>query len=290
MNSSFIRFLYKRRLLQFLTNFSGRANINGKSFRIPIIGEMGYTNIDISEAWMVELFRIILPLKSGEFVDVGANIGQTLLKLRSLNSEMPYTGFEPNAACLFYLRRLIEKNNFTNCQIFPVGISEKTEMGKLNFYYGDDADSCASMLEGFRTKSVFRKEYVPLYHFSEVKSALQADTISILKIDVEGGELEVLNSFYHDIKEQSPIILLEILPVYKEENKERKARQDKIQEMLRALNYSIYRIYKEKGNIRSLKEIANIGIHSNLQECDYVVIPENLKQDFLKACGNLVHI
>ena len=41
------------------------------------------------------------------FIDVGVNVGQTLLKLKSISSEINYLGFEPNPNCVNYLKNLI---------------------------------------------------------------------------------------------------------------------------------------------------------------------------------------
>ncbi|WP_373058858.1 FkbM family methyltransferase [Zunongwangia sp. H14] len=280
MSKTITELLYQARILKFF-NYTSTVKINNKGFKIPIMGEMGYTNLSTSEPWMTRLLEILLPQSSGNFLDVGANIGQTLLKLRSVNPKINYLGFEPNAGCLFYLRRLIEANNIQFAKIIPVGISEKTGIGKLNFFYADDADSCASMLEDFRSKKVYRKEYIPLFHYEELIPDLKEKT-AFLKVDVEGGELEVLKSFKSKIASDKPFILLEILPVYKPENLDRKNRQDAIQDLLNSLQYSLYRIYKKDGMFNAINKVNDIGIHSNLEECDYVAVPSAKTEEFLE--------
>ncbi len=55
-------------------------------FKIPIIGGVGMTNVSTSERWMVSLLERLGPFfanNPGAFIDVGVNVGQTLLKLRS---------------------------------------------------------------------------------------------------------------------------------------------------------------------------------------------------------------
>lgn len=39
----------------------------------------------MTEMWMVEVLKHLLLLKPGTFIDIGANIGQTLLKLRAVS-------------------------------------------------------------------------------------------------------------------------------------------------------------------------------------------------------------
>ena len=72
---------------------SYRERIAGRSFVISIInGRKTYA----SEAWMTEVIRRLFELKSGAFIDVGVNLGQTLLKVAAADPSRAYVGFEPN--------------------------------------------------------------------------------------------------------------------------------------------------------------------------------------------------
>ncbi|MCB0802247.1 MAG: FkbM family methyltransferase, partial [Flavobacteriales bacterium] len=97
----------------------------------------------------------------------------------------------------------------------------------------------------------------------------------LVKIDVEGAELEVLQSFKEVLVQSKPIILMEILPVYNKENKQRLIRQEKIQELLVECNYSIMRLHKDRDKINSIEKLANIEIHSNIEFCEYVCVHES---------------
>ncbi len=80
--NAIIRLLHTIRMLKFF-NLRGHVRLNGKRFRVPVLGESGYSNLDMSEPWMTELLRRLVPLCDGGFIDVGVNIGQTLLKVRA---------------------------------------------------------------------------------------------------------------------------------------------------------------------------------------------------------------
>lgn len=262
-------------------NFTIPLHLNKKKFKIPIIQGVGESNLNISEPWMIEIFNIILPIDNRSFIDVGANVGQTLLKLRSLSSEINYIGFEPNPTCINYLNYLITENSLKSTYIIPFGISDKCQLGVLNFFHSSKVDSSASMVSQFRRPNkIIRKEFVPLINIEKVKEQIEIISISILKIDVEGGELEVMESFYHLIKQYQPIILIEILPCYNEENIFRINRQNKIQTILINLEYSMFRIIKSNNIFRGLIEIQNIGIHSDLNNCEYVMVPIHKKETF----------
>src|SRR5450432_1131388 len=115
------RLLQKLKLLE-LFNSKVSSIYAGKKYRIPILNGIGLSNLVTTEEWMKALIITILKIKKGIFIDVGANIGQTLMKLRSFSS-VRYIGIEPNPDCIVYLERLIHLNNIEDCTICPVGLS-----------------------------------------------------------------------------------------------------------------------------------------------------------------------
>lgn len=284
MNTIFIKALNKFRILNLL-NIHGTISLNKKTFKIPILQKIGISNLFMSEPWMIDILKIVLPIENKNFIDVGVNIGQTLLKLKSVSSEINYIGFEPNPICVNYAVKLINENNFDNTLIIPAGISDKNEMGLLNFFSQSETDSAASMIEDFRPdQKIFKKEFIPLYNIESFKNKINLDSISILKIDVEGAELEVLNSFKKEIEEKSPIILIEILPVYNANNLQRLERQNMIQNMLKDFGYSIFRVIKKDDILLDFQEISEIGIHGNINNCEYVMVPKVKKEVFKNNC------
>jgi hypothetical protein len=64
----------------------------------------------MSELWMIDLLKIVLPIGNKSFVDVGINVAQTLLKLKSVSPEINYIGFEPNPVYTNYGAKLIKKH------------------------------------------------------------------------------------------------------------------------------------------------------------------------------------
>jgi len=134
------------------------GNFNKKKVKIPIINGLGFGNVNIHELWMCSLLEKIIPLKKGSFVDIGVNIGQTLIKLRSVDSNIDYVGFEPNPLCAYYTGELIKANQFKNTRLLPVGIFNSDGVLQLNMYSDNDTDPAASMIENFRPgQKVFQK-------------------------------------------------------------------------------------------------------------------------------------
>lgn len=270
-----VRILKKFGLIKYF-NLTITTIVNKKTFKIPIIGGMGLSNFKISEPWMTKVLEVITQRNSdGAYLDVGVNIGQTLVKLKSINPRMKYFGFEPNPICVFYTKKLIEVNKFTDVTIFPCGISNANSMYELSFFSEYDTDSSASMIDNFRpNQKVYKKEHIPCYDIGQIFSDRKMPQISIVKIDVEGGELEVLEGLEKAIEENNPYIQIEILPVYDHSKADRLLRQNKIEALLKKWNYVIFRIHFNKvDEFDNLELINTIGIHSNMQWCEYLLVP-----------------
>jgi len=283
MNRFFFRVLNRLNLLPFL-NLTGLVTLNRKTFKVPVKGGIGYNNMWMSEVWMIELLKIVTPISKGVFVDVGVNVGQTLLKVKSVLTEIEYVGFEPNSTCVQYVNDLVTINKFENTTIVPVGISTKTALCKLFFYGNSTVDSSASIVENFRPgEQIKGTEFIPVFNMAVIKQSLTLNKVGIIKIDVEGCELEVLTELEDNIVADQPIILIEILPVYKANNIERLQRQKKIEKLFVKWGYSILRIVKENEELKNTIEINEIGIHGDIDNCEYAIIPNAIKDRFVHS-------
>jgi len=260
------RTLKKLKLLPRL-NYRHSINVAGTSIIIPVIKGIGLDNRGITEEWMISILKALVPQKNGAFVDVGVNLGQTLIKLKALFPQQKYLGFEPNPVCLFYCRELIENNRFTNCEIVPVGLSDTTGIVVLSGT--SDIDAAGTIIENFRTsKKLTSTQFVPVFKFEDVVTPATKEKIGFVKIDVEGAELEVLSGLRNKIATDRPFISCEILPAYQEDNP-RVARQNKIEAILKELNYSLYRVL----NGQHVEKLTRIEIHGDLDLCEYLFVP-----------------
>ena len=264
-------------------NTTVARRINGMTIHVPLVSGMGYDNLHISEVWMCQLLERIISIKRGAFVDVGVNLGQTLVKLRTVDPTMEYLGFEPNPKCIYYCNALIEANNFKHCRLVPVGLFNEDTVLELNLYSEGGIDSAASVINNFRPdQRVYQKIYVPVSRFDTVNHVLGITSMGFIKIDVEGAELEVLESLQTSIGLHRPILLMEILPCYTKENTFRIHRQEKIEAILKQLDYRIIRIHKKENiSIENMETLQSIGIHGNMEWCDYVLSPSELTDRIL---------
>lgn len=163
------------------------------------------------ESELTATFRYVLGRRPGAVIDVGANVGQTLLKLLAIDPSRHYVGVEPQISCCADLQAFIERNELWNHEIICCGISDTTGLATLGFEISNDAR--ASLVPEFRPPGVLpRSSTVPVVTGDELLRTLGIEQVALIKIDVEGGELEVLQSFEETLQKDQPVITLEVLP------------------------------------------------------------------------------
>jgi FkbM family methyltransferase len=237
-----------------------------------------------SRGWMDTIIQKLYKQRSGCIVDIGVNIGQTLLKIASLDTNINYYGFEPNPICYFYCKSLLKSNKINTFKIFPVGLSCKSEIVKL--YGSDDISPSASIVENirFNRKNLKEIHLVPVMTGDPIFLSENIEEINFMKVDVEGAELEVMQGCRLTVEKFYPIIIMEILPVYsleKENGKMQKERQDKLLRLMFELNYKMFLIH-EKAVL--LEMIDDIPVHGDMSRTNYMFIPS----DQIKAFNDLL--
>ena len=86
MNFRGIAKFFRLKQLTSKFNFNTSHTINGKKFIIPVIKNMGLLNLSVKEDWLMEVLKKLNIPENSSFVDIGVNVGQTLLTFRSLYS------------------------------------------------------------------------------------------------------------------------------------------------------------------------------------------------------------
>jgi FkbM family methyltransferase len=264
----FLRALRKLRLIQHL-NLIFTYTVHGRAYSIPVKGGVGFDHFLDAEQWMLDVLKKLLALQPNKaFLDVGVNIGQTLLTVKSIQNDVPYFGFEPNPICVSYVADLVEANRL-KASVYPVGMSNASGLAVLYKDVQLPGDSSASMIKEFRDTQGKVELFVPVLSWDLIPAREQAIQFGIVKIDVEGAEWEVLSGLTELLEQQRPFIICELLPVYTSDNTFRLERQGKILQLLQRLNYSIFRI----GLDAKLIPLHTIEVHSNLADCNYVFAP-----------------
>lgn len=189
-----------------------KRSIGGADISIPIINGQGFRHYWRFEIETFAILKSLVKLSPGVFVDIGANIGQTLVKAKAIDRQLPYIGFEPSPICCMYTDALITANNFEHCTLLPVGASDGLAVRQL--YYSHSTDAAATTISGFWTglnRKGFCRSIVVARADLMIRQIFKSK-VGVVKIDVEGGELEALQGLESIITEDCPPIVVEILP------------------------------------------------------------------------------
>lgn len=255
-------------------NVSQRARLNGRSIRVPVLGGLGLLAPPLweQEPWLNRVIAQALLTTPGTFVDVGVNLGQTLLKLKTLRPDVRYVGFEPNPACVRYVRELVAANRFHDCVIAPFGLSDRAAAIPLFAQPDDEADSSATVVPGmYQTQDSWVQTPVAVLPGDAALQALAETSVGVVKIDVEGGELEVIRGLEGTLAAALPTVLCEILPTYSGRDARRAFRQPRIEALVRtlqSLGYAIFRLQPDGG----VTALDTIEPHSDPSQTNYAFV------------------
>src|SRR5262249_26085778 len=141
------------------------VRVYGARYKVPILRGVGGSHRTGSEPWMVDALRRLFAVAGRDgLIDVGVNIGQTLLKLRSIAPNAPYVGFEPTPFCIQFVNEVIALNGFRDCTLIPAALAAAP--GLVDFVADSEADSTASMVHDLRPgKPSLRRQFVATLRF-----------------------------------------------------------------------------------------------------------------------------
>lgn len=273
------------RLLPFralhLLGGSGCVNLGRHRISVPLHDAAALAWIYWQPGWKSDFFAKFLPRRTGAFIDVGVNTGQTLADFLQAGSDMPYFGFEPNARCLAFLHDLVQSSQLPAITLVPVGLSNRNGLASLYLRNGEPVDSTATLCADLRPGQTpkLRRECIPVYRLDELWAGLGISSISLIKIDVEGGELDVLEGMTGLLSSLRPPILCEVL--LRDAAADVTNYRTKVQSLaalLRQEDYAIHRIHKREGDSFShlvpVKEFPEEAWTPALNEdCDYLFAP-----------------
>jgi len=157
-------------------------------------------------------FNSLLKLSKDKKVvfDIGAHIGLCAIPLsKVIHKKGKIYAFEPSVENLKYLRKNIKYNKTNSITIVPFLVGTKT-VEKRDFYESIHVDGMNSIVKYKKSNFFIRtfKKQISLDDFFCDNNLIP----DIIKIDVEGAEVDVLDGAFKLLKTHRPIIVLSVHP------------------------------------------------------------------------------
>lgn len=186
-------------------------------------------------------------------IDIGAQVGNMSVAYSLFADKV--ISFEPNPA----VYEVLEKNSQLNPNIHPFNYAISDEEGPLTFHYSDNG-FCNG---GFATRTQFgigvTGHNIPIdvwaVNFEKFiqENNIEIGNISLIKIDAEGHDKDILKTLTNTISTHSPILITEIYNGLD---------PNEITELLNVIHSLGYKAYDEKINNLNLdnlgKEIKSV--------------------------------
>lgn len=184
-----------------------------KAIFMPVRAEMNDGAVELGQ------LQSLIPARSTT-IDAGANVGDFSRRLAQLSGEGLVLAFEPQAlprtvhSMAGYFRKPANIIVFPFALGHPAGmagdrlvelkipIKGNKRIGVGLAHIGNEAD-LASRFE-------IKRELVAVFSLDEIMARVECAPVSLIKIDVEGGELDVLRGGIETLRTHRPAILCEI--------------------------------------------------------------------------------
>ena len=150
----------------------------------------------------------------GWFFDVGANVGMYSWEVREVSPLRKILAFEPDPENIKLLEKTLNGANFQNIEICKCALSN--QLAEISFFQ-DTLTSATGCVAG-KDKPWIEQYLNSSANEIRVKtetldSVVRQDrTPSLIKIDVEGHEIEVLQGGRNTLSEAKPLLIIESFP------------------------------------------------------------------------------
>ncbi|MEN9917160.1 MAG: hypothetical protein RLY40_1092 [Pseudomonadota bacterium] len=142
------------------------------------------------------------------FFDIGAHIGFYSMAVAKLNKTIKIYSFEPIPQTFELLNNNILINEFNNVYSFNIGLLNKNK--KVIFFLNPTMSGNASA-ENIAESVDIEQVSVNVTLLDDFFCKLQLDKLDVIKCDVEGSELLVLQGGIKSITQHTPILFIEML-------------------------------------------------------------------------------
>lgn len=123
-----------------------------------------------------------------KIIDCGANIGLTVMYLKSLNPNCAIIAFEPDPTAFDFLEKNIKINTLDGVEMINKGVSNRD--GTAQFFYNNNIP--ASMTNSIHRPIEGNSVTIDVLRLSTYINNVVKGNVDLLKIDIEGEEINLL--------------------------------------------------------------------------------------------------
>lgn len=206
-----------------------------------------------------ELFRLAKDKKL--IIDIGVNIGATLLNFAKICPGGSVIGFEPDAKNLLKAEKNLRLNAFENVKIIRKGLGAEAAKVKL-FKVNQANQGMNRILNEADLEGDFEFEEIEIVRFDDFAKENSFERIDLIKIDVEGYEMKVLQGAEESLTKYSPVLFIEL------DDDNLKAQNDSAQALILFLERLGY-------EIRRADNKRPVSSSDDFEHCHFDIICEN---------------
>jgi FkbM family methyltransferase len=257
--------------------------LSGRVVWVPVVRGTGFSHIVDHEPFMDHVLRRTVPFFPGVFLDVGVNVGQTLIKLKSVFPNMDYVGLEPNPLCVDYTRDLARRNGWDHVRLEETALAQKDGRSELLLWSGAEDDPSATLIHDFRPyRGGQRTISISCTTWRALEDRAAIGPLGVVKVDVEGSEHEVLQQLEPRLLTDRPLTIVEVLPTYAPPIVERMQRRELLNDLCQRCALDILRIL-HLGPSLNFEPLERFGVSTDLAQSDHLLIPRERATEVLAA-------
>ena len=145
--------------------------------------------------------------KAPFILDIGANIGDSVLYFKWLYPNATIHAFEPHKSAYLLLQKNVNDNKFKNVSLYNFGIG-KDKKETVLYSSNDNTFYASSVFKSvINKKEKISKNYIDIKNISTMDIFKNVRSIDLIKMDIEGGEMNALQGIKSLFKKTKCIIL-----------------------------------------------------------------------------------
>ena len=190
-------------------------------------------------------------------LDIGTNIGSTLLQFANkLGGTGSVYGFEPDLINYNACIKNIELNSFHNINVANIGLGN--ESGKFNLVVDTETNRAGNRIQ-FNIENNKNATTIIVERLDDWLKEKPENKIDLIKIDVEGFEMNVLKGAEQTLKQFMPILFIEL------DDNNLKAVDSNAKELILFLEKLNYQLINAQTN-------QQVSSNNNFENCHFDII------------------